>query len=90
MEKNIPVSTEKAAVIPLSQIIIQNHDVVSFAKLMEVVNQMGEGGMVLMEFDLKPDFPDTPRDWQTQLELAFMTKSSPFSRPPEIIERSEE
>ena len=44
-------------VIPLSQIIIQNHDVVTFAKLMEVVNQMGEGGMVLMEFDLKPASP---------------------------------
>ena len=40
--------------------------------------------------DLKPDFPDTPRDWQNQLELAFMTKSSPFSRPPEIIERPED
>ena len=90
MDKNIPVSHEKAAVVPLSQIIIQNHDVVTFAKLMEVVNLMGEGGMVLMEFDLKPDFPDTPRDWQTQLELAFMTKSSPFSQPPEIIERPEE
>ncbi len=90
MEKNTPVSIDKATVIPLSQIIIQNHDVVTFAKLMEVINQMGEGGMVLMEFDLKPDFPDTPRDWQNQLELAFMTKSSPFSRPPEIIERPED
>ena len=89
MEKNNPVSLEQAKVIPLSQIIIQNHDVVTFAKLLEVVNQMGEGGMVLMEFDLKPDFPDTPRDWQNQLELAFMTKSSPFERPPEIIERRE-
>ena len=89
MGKNTPVSVEKAKVVPLSQIIIQNHDVVTFAKLMEVVNKMGEGGMVLMEFDLKPDFPDTPRDWQTQLELAFMTKSSPFDQPPEIIERPE-
>ena len=86
MDKNIPVSHEKAKVVPLSQIIIQNHDVVTFAKLMEVVNLMGEGGMVLMEFDLKPDFPDTPRDWQTQLELAFMTKSSRCSQPPVIIE----
>ena len=59
MDKNIPVSHEKAKVVPLSQIIIQNHDVVTFAKLMEVINLMGEGGMVLMEFDLKPDFLDS-------------------------------
>lgn len=89
MEKNIPVSIEKAPVIPLSQIIIQNHDVVTFATLLKVVNAMGEGGMVLMEFDLKPDFPDTPRDWQNQLEVAFMTKASPFSQPPEIINTDE-
>ena len=89
MEKNTPVSIEKAPVIPLSQIIIQNHDVVTFAELLKTVNQLGEGGMVLMEFDLKPDFPDPPRDWQTQLEVAFMTKASPFSRPPEIIDRPE-
>jgi len=85
LTKNTPVSTEPAPIIPLSQIIIQNHDVVTFAGLLEVVNALGEGGIVLMEFDLKPDFPDTPRDWQTQLELAFMTKKSPFAGPPEII-----
>ena len=38
MDTNIPVSREKAKVVPLSQIIIQNHDIVTFAKLMEVVN----------------------------------------------------
>ncbi len=85
MNKNTPVSTEPAPVIPLSQIIIQNHDVVTFAELLNVVNAMGEGGMVLMEFDLKPDFPDTPRNWQAQLEIAFLTKKSPFAGPPEII-----
>jgi len=85
LNKNTPVSTEPAPIIPLSQIIIQNHDVVTFTGLLKVVNELGERGLVLMEFDLKPDFPDTPRDWQTQLELAFMTKKSPFAKPPEII-----
>ncbi len=85
MTKNTPVSTEPAPIVPLSQIIIQNHDVVTFAALLDVVTAMGQGGMVLMEFDLKPDFPDTPRNWQAQLEMAFLTKKSPFASPPEII-----
>ncbi len=76
---------QQTPIIPLSQIIIQNHDVVTFAGLLEVVNAMGEQGMILMEFDLKPDFPDTPRDWQMKLELAFTTKKSPFAKRREEI-----
>lgn len=67
-------------IIPLSHIIIHNHDVVKFSDLLKVVTALGERGMVLMEFDLKPDFPDTPRDWQTKLEVAFATRKSTFSR----------
>ena len=76
-------------IVPLSQIIIQNHDVVTFAELLLVVNAMGEEGMILMEFDLKPDFPDTPRDWETRLEIAFTTKKSPFAKMREEIEKNE-
>jgi len=58
----------------LSEIIIQSHEASSFVQLMQLVNQLGKGGLVLIEFDLKPDFPDTPRDWQNQLEIAFTAK----------------
>jgi len=27
--------------------------------------------MLFLDFDVKPDFRDTPRDWQWQLEGAF-------------------
>ena len=27
--------------------------------------------MIVLHMDLKPDYPDTPRDWQNRLELAF-------------------
>ncbi len=41
---------------------------------------LAKQGMILMTFDLKPDFPDTPMDWQMQLELAFTSKKSPFAK----------
>lgn len=56
----------------LSQIIIQHPEVNSFAELKKLVGQMGADGQVLLSFDLKPDFRDTPRDWEPQLEYAFL------------------
>ncbi|MBT8004653.1 MAG: hypothetical protein HN578_17220 [Rhodospirillales bacterium] len=84
---------EDSNIIPLSQIVIHNHDVVTFADLLKVVTALGERGMTLMEFDFKPDFPDTPRDWQTKLEIAFSTRKSTFSRrkkAPEICDDSDD
>ncbi len=67
--------------IPLSQILIQYHELNSFAELLALVKNLGDQGLVLIEFDIKPDFKDTPRDWEARLEIAFITKDSPFSKP---------
>ena len=67
--------------IPLSQILIQYHELNSFAVLLALVKNLGDHGLVLIEFDIKPDFKDTPRDWEARLEIAFITKDSPFSKP---------
>lgn len=67
--------------IPLSQILIQHHELNSFVELMALVKKLGNQGLVLIEFDLKPDFKDTPRDWEARLEIAFITKDSPFTKP---------
>jgi len=56
----------------LSQVIIEHPDVISFQQLLKVVGGYGENGQVLLSFDLKPDFRDTPRDWQDKLEYAFL------------------
>ncbi len=52
---------EDSNLIPLSQIVIHNHDVVTFADLLKVVTALGERGMTLMEFDFKPELSRYPR-----------------------------
>ncbi len=58
--------------LDLSAIIIQNPDVNSFAALKGIVGEYAKGEVVLLNFDVKPDYRDTPRDWQWQLEGVFM------------------
>lgn len=55
----------------LSDLIIQHPEVTSYRDLERLVAAAAESGMILLYFDLKPDFPDTPRDWQKRLELTF-------------------
>ena len=57
--------------IPLSEVIIRNPDARSFADLLKVIAHLGKEGGVLLSIDLKPDFPDTPRNWEMKVENAF-------------------
>jgi hypothetical protein len=56
----------------LSDLIIQHPEVNSFQHLVGVLRQRAEAGEILFRFDIKPDYRDTPRDWETQLENAFI------------------
>ena len=55
----------------LSDLIIQNPDVQSFPDLLKLVAKTGKDGEIFLQFDVKPDYRDTPRDWAMQLETAF-------------------
>ncbi len=55
----------------LSDLIISHREVTSYFELERLVEAAGRDGMVVLQMDLKPDFQDTPRDWQQRLELAF-------------------
>lgn len=56
----------------LSDLIIQHPEVDSFYKLERLVAHAGESGQMFLEFDVKPDYRDTPKKkWQWQLEAAF-------------------
>jgi hypothetical protein len=57
--------------INLSQIIIENPQVKSFKQLLEVVEQEAKHGTLHLQFDVKPDFRDTPRNWEFHIESAF-------------------
>ncbi len=57
----------------LSDLIIQHPEVNSFAGLLDTIREQAEqveGNM--LDVDLKPDFPDTPRNWEFLVESAFV------------------
>ncbi len=55
----------------LSDLIIGNPDVTSFKALEKLVQHAGASGQMFLEFDVKPDYRDTPRKWEWILEAAF-------------------
>ncbi|HSF91142.1 MAG TPA: hypothetical protein VLA51_02940 [Paracoccaceae bacterium] len=55
----------------LSDLIIGHPDVTKFNELEELVQHLGESGEMFLEFDVKPDYRDTPKNWQWLLEAAF-------------------
>ena len=59
--------------VKLSDIIIQHPGINSFPQLMEAVRMMKSDDMLYLNFDVKPDYRDTPRNWEWKLESVFGT-----------------
>lgn len=58
--------------IQLSQIMIEHSEVESFFDFLKVLASRAKTGeAALLELNLKPEYPDTPRDWEMQIEAAF-------------------
>jgi hypothetical protein len=57
--------------LQISDLIIGHPQVRSFDELKELVKTAARAGAVNLVFDLKPEYTDTPRNWQDQLEAAF-------------------
>ena len=55
----------------LSTLLIQEKDVESFDELLEVIKIRAKSGERLIRLDLKPPYPDTPKDWEERVESAF-------------------
>lgn len=70
--------------ILISDIIIQHPEINSFNELLAAVRHITSDDMLFLEFDVKPDYRDTPRDWQWQLEGAFIGGRQDSSRSPQI------
>lgn len=58
----------------LSQILIANKEVQTFDDLKEVVREFARRGEMFLRFDVKPPYPDTPLDWEDQLEATFSSR----------------
>lgn len=55
----------------LSDLIIQHPEVTNFDDLVLVIIEAARNGERFLHFDVKPDYRDTPRNWELKLESAF-------------------
>ena len=56
----------------LSEILIQEQQLTSFAELQDALRQRVADGEFLFGMDIKPQFSDTPNDWENSLESIFV------------------
>ncbi len=54
----------------LSDLLIGN-DVDSYEDLVKAVEAVARQGEMFFQMDVKPPFPDTPENWEEQLEARF-------------------
>ncbi len=54
----------------LSEVMIQNPDLESFDDLLAKVKERSKSEM-FFRIDVKPQYLDTPEDWEDRLEAAF-------------------
>jgi len=57
--------------IRVSDLIIQHPEVRSFQALKRLVAEAAGSGYRFLQFDVKPEFVDTPRNWESALEVTF-------------------
>jgi len=55
----------------LSDFIVRNPDVMTFTDLLTAIGNHGKQGATMLQVDIKPDFADTPRNWENMVEEAF-------------------
>lgn len=58
----------------LSEIMIQNPDMKDFEELKDAVKKSASTGELFFRMDVKPQFGDTPADWEDKLEAVFTSK----------------
>ncbi len=54
----------------LSDILLQHHELESFAQLVAKVRERAQGEF-FFQIDIKPPFADTPDNWESVLEGTF-------------------
>lgn len=57
--------------VKVSDLIIQHPEVQSFEDLKRLVAAATASGYRFLQFDVKPEFVDTPRNWDLALEAVF-------------------
>ena len=55
----------------LSEVLLENHSLDSFEHLKDVIKDKTQSGELFFRMDVIPSFPDTPSNWEDQLEAVF-------------------
>ncbi|NOZ11080.1 MAG: sulfur relay protein DsrC [Gammaproteobacteria bacterium] len=57
----------------LSEVLIQNPEIDTFTELKVLIEgKAASSGELFFRIDVKPSYPDTPENWEDQLEGAFV------------------
>jgi len=59
----------------LSEVLIQNPDMKDFDELKTELKKRAADGELFFRMDVKPQFFDTPADWEDKLEAAFTSRT---------------
>lgn len=57
--------------IYLSEVLIQNPGLESFDELLAEIGRQAQQGAIHLKIDIKPNYPDTPGNWEDRIEGAF-------------------
>lgn len=61
-----------ASSVRLSEIMISNPEIQTFEQFVVMIRRRAEqGDQIFLEMDLKPEYPDTPRNWAFLVEAAY-------------------
>ncbi len=55
----------------LSEVLMQHHELKSFAELKEKLSERAQQGEMFFRMDVRPPFHDTPENWEDILESVF-------------------
>ena len=57
--------------LTLSKILVGDHQMETFEQLLELIKECARQGEMFIDMDVRPPFPDTPENWEEQIEAAF-------------------
>ena len=63
----------------ISELMIANPAMKSFIELEALVVEAARRGEIHLFMDIKPEFPDVPKFWEQELEVAFQ-RAEPLRR----------
>ena len=55
----------------LSEVLIQNHQLESYSDLIKFIQARAKEGEMFFDIDIKPPYPDTPEERESDLEIKF-------------------